>query len=103
MGKIILNWTYDSDMLECPEYISNNLADYQIKFDAWVSDKNREQPSFWVKYVVNGITYEGVSFGSEDFVEWLKQYVIQPGEEVFFIKREFTPDCDELKLPHINF
>ncbi len=102
MGKIILNWTYYSDMVECPDYISNNLLEYQFKFDEWVSDRNT-QPSYWVKHEIGGITYEGVSFSSDAFTEWLKKNIIQAGEDVFFIKREFTPDYDERQLPHINF
>jgi hypothetical protein len=42
MGKVLLIWTYESDMIECPDYISNNIIVYVNKFDKWMFDKNNQ-------------------------------------------------------------
>jgi len=42
MGKVILNWTYESDMIEYPDYLSNHIMDYVKKFDNDIVIKKQE-------------------------------------------------------------
>jgi len=56
MGRIALHFGYnskddlgnDSDIVMCPDYISNNLINYQKKFDSWLSKKSNRH-SYWAK------------------------------------------------------
>lgn len=84
MGKVILNWTYESDMIECPDSIADNISEYVSKFDKWLSDKNN-QHGYWVKDCFDN---DAICFGSEAFVDWLNQNAIQPTDKkVTFVKR----------------
>ncbi len=100
MGRVILKWTYEDDMIECPDYISSNIIDYVNRFDNWMYNKNN-QHGHWTKDCFNN---DGVCFGSEDFIDWLNNNVVQPTDKkVFFVKRDFQANEDEMKLPHIYF
>ncbi len=100
MGKVLLNWTYEFDMIECPDYISNNIIEYVKKFDMWISDKSNHH-EYWTKDCFNN---DALCFGSEAFVNWLNKYVIQKQDKnVIFVKRNFQADDEEKKLPHVYF
>lgn len=100
MGKILLIWTYDSDLLECPDYISDDLQRYVKEFDEWIYNKDNDH-NFWTKDCEDN---DALCFGSEAFVDWLNSSVIPCNEKkVNFLKRNIQPSDDELKLPHIYF
>lgn len=100
MGKVLLNWTYESDLIECPNYISNNLQEYQMRFDKWLSDKNNYH-GYWTK---DCEANDGLCFGSDAFVDWLNEYIIKDVEtKVIFLKIGFKANKEEMLLPHIYF
>lgn len=100
MGKVLLSWTYECDMIECPDYISSNIIEYVNRFDSYLYDKNN-QHGHWTK---DSFGNDAVCFGSEDFVRWLNKNVIQPKDrKVSFIKRSFQADEEEKHLPCIYF
>ena len=43
----LLNWTHDSDIVECPKEIAENLQHYVSEFDQWLSNKDSNH-NYWV-------------------------------------------------------
>lgn len=100
MGEVLLKWTYESDMIECPSYISDNIHEYVKQFDNWMYNKNNNH-GYWAK---DSFCNEVICFGSEVFVDWLNTNIIQQDEKlVEFVKRDFQATDEEMKLPHIYF
>lgn len=100
MGKVLLNWTYQSDLIECPDYISDHLLNYQLSFDQWLTNPSNHH-GYWTKDCEGD---DAVCFGSDAFVDWLNEYVIKDGEnKVIFAKMDFQANEIEKLLPHINF
>lgn len=42
MKKVILKLTYSADIINVPNDIIVDIYDYQMKFDKWLSDKDRK-------------------------------------------------------------
>lgn len=100
MAKILLNWTWDADLIECPNYITKNLNKYQRKFDKCISNPKNKH-GYWGKDCEGGIA---LCFNGEAFLNWLNEVVISASEEkAYFLKREYHPTKEEEKLPKINF
>ncbi len=100
MAKILLNWTCDADLIECPDYVANNLKKYQIEFDKWISNPENKH-GYWSRDSEGGIA---LCFNGDAFLNWLNENVIINNEEkAFFLKREYQPCKSEKKLPKINF
>ncbi len=100
MGKVVLQRTYEYDMIECPDHISNKIIDYFYQFQDWLSDKNNKH-GYWTKDCFNN---DALCYGTEEFVDWLNNDVIQPTDKkVFFVKKDFQANEDEKRLPLIYF
>lgn len=108
MGMIALHFGYsskydfgdDSDIVMCPDYISNDLGTFQRKFDRWLSKKSNRH-GYWVKDCFGG---DALCFDGEAFVKWLNQFIIKQNEEqAYFIKRRVKPNDEEVELPNIKF
>lgn len=98
--RILLNWTYSSDVVECPQEIAENLQYYQLEFDKWL--QNREnQHGYWT---TDGFGNEwGLEFGSDAFVMWLNENILINEEKAVIVQTAIVPSLEEKKLPHINF
>ncbi len=73
MTRIAIETTYDVYIANVPEYIAKDIKKYQRRFDKWLYDKSNNH-GLWV--VVNGKKM-AVSFGAQDFVNYLNEYVLQ--------------------------
>ena len=91
--KILLNWTYESDVVECPKEIAEKLLYYQVKFDEWI---HKDDNNYWI---------DGrFGFDSNAFVDWLNTYIlVQNKEKAEIIQSGINPTEEQKKLPHINF
>jgi len=103
MGMILLNWTYSSDLVECPDFISNNISKYQLDFDKWLSNKESKH-DYWVICPDLEDGSMALSFGSDAFVDWLNELIIDTNtKKAVILKRELESNAELKKLPHINF
>lgn len=100
MARILLYWGWDADLIECPEFIAENLLKYQRDFDSWISNTNNEH-GYW------SIDSEGgraLSFTGEAFLKWLNEVVLKDNNsKAYFVKQEYVPSKEDMKLPRINF
>ena len=37
--KIVVQMTYDADIIEVPNYVGNKIKEYQAEFDKWLYNK----------------------------------------------------------------
>lgn len=104
MGFIFLKFTYDADLVECPDYIANNLDKYQLDFDKWLSAEDSNH-NYWHRMPESMGGGPALCFGSDAFVDWLNEYVIDENtKKAVIIERDLEPKAKEYKdLPHINF
>lgn len=100
MAEILLYWGWDADLIECPQFIAENLCMYQRQFDKWLSNPNNNH-NYWRKDNEGEL---GLAFDGTAFLEWLNSVVlVNEKEKAHFVKREFVPEKAELNLPRINF
>ena len=100
MAEILLYWGWDADLLECPQYIADDINIYQRQFDKWISNPNNHH-SYWTKDSEDELA---LCFDGTAFLEWLNNIVLaNDKEKAHFIKRQFVPVIAELDLPRINF
>lgn len=43
--KVILKWSYYEDIILCPDYVAENLQEYQEQFDIWINQPEQEKIS----------------------------------------------------------
>lgn len=97
--NIILNWTYTSDLVECPKEIVENLQCYQLKFDEWINNEKSNH-----NYFVKTEFGLALSFDSSAFVSWLNNYILVDNKEKAKIIRSHITEKEEFaNLPCINF
>lgn len=104
MGLIFLKFTYHGELVECPDYISNHLDKYQLDFDKWLSAEDSNH-NYWVVDFNDPNSSMGLCFGSDAFVDWLNEYVIdQKTKKAVILERDIEVSGSKYnKLPHINF
>lgn len=103
MARILLYFLCgnDADVIECPQYVADNLKSYQRKFDKWIYDR-KNQHGYWVKDPADGGW--AVCFDGEAFLNWLNNNVLTDGDEkAFFVSRNHIPTQEEKKYPQIHF
>jgi len=86
MKPIIIDWGWRFDVIQCPDFIADNINDYQMQFDQWLGDKNNDH-GYWVSYppVEPGFPdpyhprdpdgKDAVSWGVVEFMEWLNEFI----------------------------
>lgn len=37
--KIVVQMTYDADIIDVPNYVGNKIKEYQVEFDNWLYNK----------------------------------------------------------------
>lgn len=67
----------DSDLIECPDDILENIEDLQEKFWKWLFDKNNDH-KYWI--YKNDQKF-GCCYRADAFVEWLNQYVLRNADK----------------------
>ena len=67
---LLVRFDCGADIIDVPQFIIDNVEDYQREFTAWLSDKNIDH-AYW--HYENGVKY-GVSFRSDALVEWLNKF-----------------------------
>ena len=77
MGKIAAQFTYHIDIIKVPDFIEKDAKKYQNDFDNWLYDKKNDH-GLWV--FIKGKKC-AVSFGTQDFVDYLNKFVCN-GEPV---------------------
>lgn len=96
--KIVVQMTYDADIIEVPNYVGNKIKAYQVEFDKWLYNKENDHP-FW--------TYKkgkkcGVCFRGNAFVYWLNNVKFADSPNCAKIIDSFIQEYDP-NLPIIFF
>lgn len=75
--KVLVEFCLDMDIIECPDWIVEELPTYQIRFQEWLFNKENNH-SYWM--YKNG-EKNGCRYRSKAFVEWLNEFVLHDYEE----------------------
>ena len=98
MAKLLVNWTFSSDLIECPNFVVENIKKYQTEFDKWLY--NTKEHDYWVNIDDEQI----IQFDIDAFVNWINEYLINNlDDKAFILKHDFKPNKEEKLLPQINF
>lgn len=84
--RVLVNNTYDSDVLECPEEIADKLIAYQEEFDRWTVACDQ----------INDL---------EHLMEYINErYLKSKGQRIHIVERGIFPTKEQKKqMPHINY
>lgn len=93
MKKIMVEMTYDADIIEVPDDVEKNIKKYQKQFDKWIHDKTTEH-SYWV--YKNGKKY-CPQFRGDAFVEYLNQIILKEHNEKARVIEMYTKDDSGIK------
>lgn len=77
MKKIVVEMTYDADIIEVPDEVEKRLKEIQKKFDKWIHNKETEH-EYW--HYKDGKKY-CPQFRGDAFVEYLNQIILIDSEE----------------------
>jgi len=107
MKPVILDWGWMYDILQCPDYIADNINSYQMQFDKWLYDKTNDH-GYWVAYPPYGSVgfpdpygprdpngQDGISWGVDALIDWLNRFAVRVDQKVSLI--EFQLD-DRLRI-----
>ena len=78
MKPVILDWGWWYDVIQCPDYIANDIRQYQMQFDKWLFDENSEH-GYWVSYpdpAIESTDKVALSWDVEAFINWLNRFVV---------------------------
>lgn len=64
---VIINFCIDGDIIDVPQFVAENINEYQSSFLEWLFDKSNEH-EYWC--YEDGEKF-GCNYRSEAFVEWL--------------------------------
>jgi len=88
------------DLIECPQYIVDDLDRYVRKFDKWLYNPKNDH-GMWMD---DGFGGRGVNFNGDAFVNWLNQYVLtEDDEKAYFVDRNYQSNENDKNYPHIYF
>lgn len=83
--QVLVKNTYHCDLIECPEYIVNNLVQYQTEFDKWATIHD---------HIVSLNT----------FVEWVNNnYLSDSIQKIQIICIGIIPTKEQMQLPYIYY
>ncbi|MGN1081285.1 MAG: hypothetical protein ACI4QV_04275 [Acutalibacteraceae bacterium] len=89
--RVVTKMTFDTDVIEVPDFVGSELQKYQEKFDEWLYDKCIDHPYWTYK---NGKKY-GVCFRGDAFVYWLNNYELKGSEYRANVIDSFVKEYDE--------
>lgn len=75
--RVIVQFCMDADVIDCPEFVVNNLKVYASQFEEWFRDKKNNH-AYW-EYQDGEQRLR--SYRSEAFVEWLNKFILGTHEE----------------------
>ena len=95
--RVALVFDYDADIIDCPEFVAQDLKGLQAEFDKWLFDKNNDHGYWW---------YEagekvGCNYRSDAFIDWLNTVLIQTGEKAVLLEEGVQSYSKE--LPRLQF
>ena len=96
--KVVLKFEYDADVIDVPDFIGNDINDYQEKFDEWLYDESNDHP-FWL---YSKGKKDCVSFRADAFIYWLNGCILVDSREKARIYDSFAKKYDK-KHPTIYF
>ena len=77
MKKIVVEMTYDADIIQVPDEVEKKLKQIQHKFDEWIHDKETDHKYWNYK---DGKKY-CPEFRGDAFVEYLNKVILINSEE----------------------
>jgi hypothetical protein len=118
-----MDWGWDCDFLQCPDFIADNIHRYQTEFDKWLYDKSNdhglwlafESPEYFetqgIPSPYEGYDYDpngrdGVCWGADDFINWINKFVLHDEAEKVVLhhslhgpnfKRRDENSCDAIE------
>lgn len=73
------------DLVQCPDFISEDPIKYLNQFINWKSKRGT------------------LCYDTDDFINWMNDYLLEKsGEKVSYLKRDFAPNEEELKYPTLH-
>lgn len=100
MKKVILKWSYYEDIILCPDYVAENLQEYQKQFDIWINQPEQEK-KYQVTIMETG--EKALCFDSDAFVNWLNEHVVGKDEQVTYDQRDIEKSNKKKRYPTIYF
>lgn len=95
--KIIAQFSFDMDIICCPDYIVNDLETYKENFYVWLYDKKNNHP-YWLQK--NGKKYSCL-YRSQAFVDWLNEFILQNSKEKATVVEECIDSNGEVIKIHL--
>lgn len=77
MKKVLIQNTYDLDVVQLPDDIADNIKKYQRVFDKWLYDKDNDH-GHWI--YEDGRKY-AVEVDSQVFIDYLNDFVLKDSDE----------------------
>jgi len=99
LEKVVVEMTFDADIIEIPKELVHDLIKIQEEFDEWIHDKSVNH-SYWIykhnkKYCP--------CFRGDAFVEYINNFVLEKdAKERAKVLEEYITDYDK-SLPSIWF
>lgn len=83
--KLLLTFDYYADIIDVPEWIINKKHIIKNSFYDWLYDKNNHH-QYWVsKTLEHDGSQDLVMFGSDAFLEWLNEKVLDKEEKATIV------------------
>lgn len=85
--KVILKWSYYEDIILCPDYVAENLQEYQEQFDIWIN-----QPEQGKKYQATIMETGEKALSNHLFLRWIyPEGLTEMSGSLFFIQGSIFP------------
>jgi len=103
MKQIIIDWGWFYDVFQCPDYIVDDIQNYEAQFYQWLENKDNDH-GYWGAYPQaeagipdpylprdpNGQDF--VCWGVEALIDWLNKYAINRDNDEKVVLTEFQFD-----------
>ena len=70
MKFVAIEFAFETDIIKVPDHIANSIKAVQQRFDEWIYDKSNDHGC----WIIQDGKKMAVSFGTEDFVNYINQY-----------------------------
>lgn len=100
--ELILEFDFDADVIEVPQYVLENREILQKRFLKWLYGKQTRHKYWVILRDSNGRKYRDVRYRSDAFVEWLNKKVLTDEIEKASILEEHVHEYAE-DIPKLVF
>ncbi len=100
--KLVLEFDYDADVIEVPQYVLDNKDLLKKRFLKWIYCKHSKHKYGIILQDSNGKKFKGVKYRSDAFVEWLNEKVLMEDLEKAIVVEEHVMEYPN-KLPKLQF